>query len=127
MMEYEGGYILPHLADYLKIDTEGNVIHGKVGGKLEHITVEEAAKRVMYNFFEENAWNIEGLSVISENPRTPSEIAMEHFAEKIGIEHLEDALRWCQEMSYRVIQTKKNFFENLLLNTNTIQIGSQVR
>ena len=121
MMEYEGGYILPHLADYLKIDSEGSIKHGKVGGTLESITIEEAAKRVMYNFFEENAWNIEEISVIAKQPKTPSEIAMAHFAEQIGIENLEEALKWCHEVSYQVMQTKKQFFETLLGNTNTVQ------
>ncbi len=127
MMEYEGGYILPHLSDYLKIDVEGNMTHGKVGGVLEPITVEEATKRVMYNFFEENAWNIEDISVIAKHPKTPSEIAMNHFADAIGIEHLEEALRWCQEVSYQVIRAKKQFFDGLLENTNTLQDRRQVR
>ena len=126
MREYEDGYILPHLLEYLKC-VDGTFIHGKLGGTLDPISNEEAARMVMYNFHEENAWNIEGISVISEHPKTSSEIAMSHFVEEVGIDTLEEALKWCQDISYRVVQTKKSFFENLLKNTNTMKNENLVR
>ncbi len=114
MMEYEGGYILSYLSDYLKMDSKGEFHHGKLGSNLTPISKKEASKRVMYNFFEENAWNIEGVSVISDYPKTYSEVAMKKFSEQVGIENLEEALIWCQEISYNVLKNKKDFFENML-------------
>lgn len=124
MREYEGGYILPHLFEYLKC-VDGRFIHGKLGGTLVPISNEAAARMVMYNFHEENAWNIEGISVISEHPKTPSEIAMIHFAEEVGIKILEEALKWCQDISYRVIKEKKVLFESL--SEKTPVVGNRVR
>lgn len=124
MKEYEGGYILPHLFEYLKC-VDGKFIHGKLGGTLVPISNEEAARMVMYNFHEENAWNIEGTSVISESPKTPSEIAMNHFAEEVGIDTLEEALTWCQDISYRVMKEKRVLFESL--SEKTTVVGNRVR
>lgn len=126
MSEYGNGYILPHLSEYLSRDIEGHFIHGKLGGDLTIISKEEAAKRVMYNFYEENAWNIEGTSVIVEHPKTPSEIAMNHFAEEIGFDTLEQALNWCQEISYKVVKGKRDFFESLLKQTTILESTSKV-
>jgi len=112
LREYEGGYILPHLLEYLKC-VDGKFVHGKLGGTLDTISNEEAARMVMYNFHEENAWNIEEISVISNDPKTLSEVAMNHFAEEVGIGTLEDALKWCQDISYKVMKEKREFFESL--------------
>lgn len=124
MREYDGGYILPHLLEYLKY-VDGKFVHGKLGGMLDSISNEEAARMVMYNFHEENAWNIEGISVISEHPKTPSEIAMNHFAEEVGIDTLEEALKWCQDISYRVMKEKKELFESL--SEKAIVAGNRMR
>ena len=112
MREYEGGYILPHLLEYLK-HVDGKFVHGKLGGTLESISNEEAARMVMYNFHEDNAWNIEGISIISEHPKTPPEVAMNHFAEEVGMDTLESALKWCQNISYRVMKEKRELFQSL--------------
>ncbi len=125
MREYETGYILPHLSEYVGKDGNGQFIHGKLGGELAPISKEEAAKRVMYNFYEENAWNIEGTSVIAQHPKTPSEIAMNHFAEEIGFDVLEEALYWCQEISYKVIKEKKELFESVLRQTTVLESHSR--
>jgi len=124
LREYEDGYILPYLLEYLKCVDE-KFIHGKLGGTLEPISNEEAARMVMYNFYEENAWNIEGVSVISEHPKTSSEIAMNHFAEEIGVDILEEALKWCQDISYRVMREKRELFESL--SEKTAAVGNRMR
>lgn len=115
MFEYEGGYVLPHLLDYVVVsDQEEKAYHGKIGNELEEISMEEAAMRVMYNHFEENAWNIEGQSIIAANPKTPEEVAMSRFASQVGMENLEFALEWCHDISYDIIQAKKQLFESTL-------------
>lgn len=127
MVEYEQGYILPHLLDYVVVTPEKEAFHGKIGAELEPISIEEASKRVMYNFFEENGWSIEDVSVISINPKTEQELAMNSFAQKVGMEPLNNALEWCQEISKEVLRKKEDIFNNILENSKGLESENRYR
>lgn len=126
MTEYDGGYILPHLSDYVRITMNG-ALHGKIGSELEEISMVEAAKRVLYNFYEENAWNIEGISVVVKHPKTPSEVAMKRFVDQVGLESLSSALEWCQEISYGVLKRKREVFKNFLRGNDVLENVGSIR
>ena len=126
MFEYEGGYVLPHLLDYVVVSEQGRAYHGKIGDQLSEITKTEAAMRVMYNYFEEKAWNIERQSIIALHPKTPEEVAMSRFASQIGTENLEPALEWCHDISYDIIQAKKHLFETTLRERKEKENSSRV-
>lgn len=128
MFEYEGGYVLPHIIDFVKISEEKNAFHGKISGELEPISLEDAAKRVMYNFFEEHAWNVdESTCILPENPKTVEEQAMKRFSNEVGIESLASALDWCQEIRYGVLQEKRQLFQEMLQKENKLEEGNRVR